>query len=158
MFPDNVNQVVVALGIDLDVRQELELVGLQGADDLGFEVRSCSTLSDDVGAEYFHLGMREVGVGKNGFYLYETFAQLLVRVPDVVADGETAAEVLEWEHRGGEVLTLGRFAPVVSTGEAKDEGFNGGIALRLYHFLGKRRKKRRITLRFYFICYPVRYR
>lgn len=32
------------------------------------------------------------------------------------------------------------------------------ISSDLYHFLGKRRKKRRITLRFYFICYPVRYR
>ena len=109
----------------------MEFVGLQGTDDLGFEVRSGAALSDDVGAEDFHLGMGEVGVGQNGFNLYETFAQLLVAVPDMVANGEAAAEVHEWEHRGGEILALGRFAPVGATGETKDEGFDGGVALRL---------------------------
>ena len=106
MFADDGDQVVVALGMDLDVRQELELVGLQGADDLGFKFRCGSTLSDDVGAEDFHLGMGEVGVCKNGFNLYETFAQLLVRVPKMFADGEAAAEVQEREHGSGEVLAL----------------------------------------------------
>ena len=107
VFSDDGDQVVVTLGMYLDVRQELEFVGLQGADDLGFEVRSGASLGDDVGAEDLHLGMGEVGVCQNGFNLYETFAQLLVRVPDVVADGETAAEAQEREHRGGEVLALG---------------------------------------------------
>ncbi len=47
------------------------------------------------------------------------------------ADGEAAAEVQEREHRGGEVLAWFALLPVRSTGEAKDEGFNGGVALRL---------------------------
>ena len=93
--------------MNLDIRQELEFVGLQGTDDLGFEIGGGTSLGDDVGAEDLHLGMGEVGVCENGFNLYETFAQLLVRVPDVVTDGEAAAEVQEWEHRGGEVLALG---------------------------------------------------
>lgn len=131
MFTDDGDKVVVTLGMDLNIGKQLEFVGLQGADDLGFEVRSGAPLSDDVGAEDFHLGMGEVGVCENGFNLYETFAQLLVRVPDVVANGEAAAEVQEREHGGGEVLALGRFAPVGAAGEAKDEGFNGGVALRL---------------------------
>lgn len=158
VFTDDVYQVVVTLRMNLDVRQELEFVRLQGTDDLGFESCGGTSLGDDVGAEDLYLLLGEVCVSKNVLNLYETFAQLLITVPDVVADGEAAAEVQEREHRDGEVLALGRFAPVVTTGEAKDEGFNGGIALRLYHFLGKRRKKRRITLRFYFICYAVRYR
>ena len=107
MFADDGDQIVVALGMNLDIRQELEFVGLQGADDLGFKSGGSSPLGDDVGAEDLHLLLGEVCVGKNVLYLYETFAQLLVRVPDVVADGEAAAEVQEREHGGGEVLALG---------------------------------------------------
>ena len=131
MFTDDGDQVVVALGVDLDVREKLEFIGLQGTDDLGFKSSGGAVLGDDVGAEDLHLLLGEVCVGKNVLYLYETFAQLLVRVPDVVTDGEAAAEVQEREHGGGEVLTLGRFAPVRTAGEAKDEGFDGGVALRL---------------------------
>ena len=131
MFADDGDQIVVALGMNLDIRQELEFVGLQGADDLGFKSGGSSPLGDDVGAEDLHLLLGEVCVGKNVLYLYETFAQLLVRIPDMFADGEAAAEVQEWEHRGGEILTMRGFAPVRATGETKDECFNGGVALSL---------------------------
>ena len=87
--------------MDLQVCQELEFVGLQGMDDLGFEIGGGTSLGDDVRAEDLHLRLREVGVSKHVLYLYETFVQLLVGVPDMLTDGEAATEIQEREHRGG---------------------------------------------------------
>ena len=117
--------------MDFDVGEQLEFVGLQGTYDLRFEIIGGAALGDDVLAEDGHLFVGEVCVSKNVLYLYETFVQLLETIPEMFADGEAAAEVEEREHRGGEVLALGRFAPVRSTGEAENEGFDGGVALRL---------------------------
>ena len=77
--------------MNLDVRQKLEFVRLQGTDDLGLEIGGGTALSDDVGAEDLHLRLGKVCVGQYGFYLYEAFVQLLVGVPDMFADSEAAA-------------------------------------------------------------------
>ena len=45
MFTDDVDQVIVTLGMDLDVGEQLEFVGLQGMDDLGFEIVSSTALA-----------------------------------------------------------------------------------------------------------------
>jgi len=82
-----------------------------------------------VTTEYLHLLLGEVCIGKNVLNLYEMFAQLLVAVPDMVADGQATTEVQEREYRGGEVLALGSFAPVGTAGETKDESFDGGVTL-----------------------------
>ena len=104
MFTDDVYQVIVTLWVNLDVRQQLEFVGLQGVNDLGFEIAGGAAPGDDVLAEYLHLLFREVSVGKNVLYLYETFVQLLVTIPDMFSDGESATDVQEREHGGGEVF------------------------------------------------------
>lgn len=80
-----------------------------------------------MGAEDLHLLVREVCVGKNGLNLYKTFAQLLVGVPDMFADGETAAEAQEREHCGGEVFTWFALLPVRSTGETDDADDAGAV-------------------------------
>ena len=77
--------------MDLEVGQELEFVGLQRADDLGLEVRSGTALSDDVRTEDLHLIVGKVCIGQNGLYLYKTFAELLVRIPEMGTDGEATA-------------------------------------------------------------------
>ena len=107
VLTDDGDQVIVTLGMNLNVGEQLELVGLQGADDLGFEVGSGAALSDNVGTEDVHLLMREVCVGKDGLDFDKTFAELLVTIPEMGMDGEATAEVQEREHRGGEVLALG---------------------------------------------------
>ena len=117
--------------MNLEVGEQLEFVGLQGMDDLGFEIVGGAALGDDVLSEDLHLFVGEVCVGKNVLYLYETFVQLLVTIPEMFADGEAAAEVEEREHRGGEVLAWFALLPVRSTGETENEGFDGGVALRL---------------------------
>lgn len=86
-------QVVVTLWVNLDVRDELEFVRLQGTDDLGFEIVSSTALGDDVLSEYGHLFVGEVCISKNVLNFYEMFVQLLVAVPDMFTDGEAAAEV-----------------------------------------------------------------
>ena len=78
VFTDDVDQVIVTLWVNLDVRQQLKFVGLQGVNDLGFEIVGGAALGDDVLAEDGHLFLGEVCVGKNVLYLYETFVQLLV--------------------------------------------------------------------------------
>ena len=61
--------MVVVLGIDLDVGEQLKFVGLQGLDDLGFEIVGGAALSDDVLPEDGHFFVGEVCVGKNALYL-----------------------------------------------------------------------------------------
>ena len=112
MLTDDGDQVVVALIVYLDVREELQFVGLQGMDDLGFEIVSSTALGDDVVTEDGHLFVGEVCVSKNVLYLYETFVQLLVRVPDMLTDSEAAAEIQKREHRGGEVFAWVALLPV----------------------------------------------
>ncbi|UPS44058.1 hypothetical protein M1D30_10830 [Prevotella sp. E15-22] len=48
IFTDDSDEIVITLGMGLKVGQELELIGLQGTDDLRFEVGSGAALSDDV--------------------------------------------------------------------------------------------------------------
>ena len=107
IITDDGDEIVITLGMDLKVGQELELVGLQGADDLRFEVGSGAALSDNVGTEDLHLFVGKVCIGENGLYLYRTFAELLITIPEMGTDGEATAEVYEGKHRGGEVLALG---------------------------------------------------
>ncbi len=92
MLTDDGDQVVVTLGGNLDVGEQLEFVGLQGVNDLGFERGGAASLGDDVLTKDGHLFVGEVCISKNVLYLYESFAQLLVRVPDMFTDGEAAAE------------------------------------------------------------------
>ena len=54
-FADNSDQVVVALGMHLDIRQQLELVGLQGADNPLFDRFTGAILDYDLRTEYLHL-------------------------------------------------------------------------------------------------------
>ena len=87
---DDGDQIVVALGMHLDVRQQLEFVGLQGADDLFFDRFAGAILDYDLRTEYLHLFLGEVCVCENVLNLYETFMQLLVAVPDMLPYGEAA--------------------------------------------------------------------
>ena len=73
MLADDVDQVVVALGMNLEVSQELEFVGLQGVNDLRFEICGGAALGNDVLPEDGHLLVREVCISKNVLYFYETF-------------------------------------------------------------------------------------
>ena len=71
MFTDDVYQVIVTLGMNLDIRQQLEFVGLQGVNYLGFEIVGGAALGDDVLTEDGHLFVGEVCVGKNSLSCYK---------------------------------------------------------------------------------------
>ena len=80
--------------------------------DMGFEIVGGAALGDDVVTEDGHLFVGEVCVCKNVLYLYETFVQLLVRLPYMFTYGESSADVQEREHGGGKVLALLALLPV----------------------------------------------
>ena len=92
-FTDNGDQVVVALGMHLDIRQQLKFVGLQGADDPLFDRFAGAVLCDDLRTEYLHLFLGEVSISQNVLDFYKTVMQLLVAVPDMFPYGEAATEV-----------------------------------------------------------------
>ena len=54
-FADDGDQIVIALGMHLDIRQQLEFVGLQGAYDLFFDRFTGAILDYDLRTEYLHL-------------------------------------------------------------------------------------------------------
>ena len=64
--------------MDLYIGEELEFVGLQGLDDLGFEIGGGTSLGDDVRAEDLHLLLGEVCVGKDCLDFYQAGVELLV--------------------------------------------------------------------------------
>ena len=92
-FADDGDQIVIALGMHLDVRQQLEFIGLQGADDLFFDRFTGAILDYDLRTEYLHLFLGEVSISQNVLDFYETVMQLLIAVPDMFPYGEAAAEV-----------------------------------------------------------------
>ena len=92
-FTDNSDQIIVALGMHLDIRQQLEFIGLQGAYDLFFDRFAGAVLCDDLRTEYLHLFLGEVSICENVLDFYETVMQLLIAVPDMFPYGEAATEV-----------------------------------------------------------------
>ena len=56
--------------------------------------------------------------------------QFLVAVPDMLTDGESAAQTQEWEQSTGEVLALLCLSPVRTAGETKNELLDVAVALR----------------------------
>ena len=115
----------------LDIRQQLEFVGLPGAYDLFFDRFTGAILDYDLRTEYLHLFLGEVSISQNVLDFYETVMQLLVAVPDMFPYGEPTAEVQQREHCGTKVFTLGTLLPVRSAGETENQGLDGTVTLRL---------------------------
>lgn len=115
----------------LDVGEELEFVGLERFYYLLFDCGGVAEIRQGVVTEDVHLLVGEICFCEDVLDFYQSSVEGLEPLPELIIYVQTAAEVEVREERGSKVFAWNALLPDRSTGETENEGFDGGVALRL---------------------------